>query len=520
MNKGSSLTGIFLLLSLALAACAPAATPTPTVPPAVDPPATEAPAAEPPSTPSLEPVVFTAPPMEVGSKFFYVDGSILVAVPAGEFLMGHGGQDDPEHTVYLDDFWIYRSPVTNSQYARCVEAGDCAIPDLKLNTAYGDPHRANDPVAGVNYEQGASYCEFVNGRLPTEAEWEKTARGPDGNIYPWGDATPTCDLLNAAQCVNKTTDVTTYPQGQSYYEALDLAGNVFEWVADWYRSTYYGESPAENPLGPDNGNQRSVRSNGFDSEFYLSESARRSSLPPVEKRSDLGFRCVVEDPTYFAPYCELALVYGDPLGGGSPGGGGLASVTCPIINVSQGLNCGPNYTPETYVTFSGNPASTPLDITAPGMPDCQDLGGNQYKCFTYASLTAKADCEVILPGDPSCPPGYSPSGNVCVPDAGNEGRCLAGFNYDPATQCCSALPGAPGPNVPLPLCPAGTYYANPPGICVDVPTAGNVLLPVTVQLKTCGPGDNGGCEEPPAGCPGVTGAPGGGTWDPVNCKCN
>jgi formylglycine-generating enzyme required for sulfatase activity len=518
MNKIYWLTGILSLLLLLFSACAPAATPTSDAPPVDDQPAIEPPATEVPATAVLEPVVLAGPPMEVGSQFLYVDGSTLVAVPAGEFLMGHGGTDDPEHTVYLDDFWIYRTPVTNSQYARCVDSGLCSDPDLQDNRVFRDSYRANDPVVGVNYDQAVSYCEFVNARLPTEAEWEKTARGPEGNIYPWGEAVPTCDLLNASQCVNKTTDVTIYPQGQSYYEALDMAGNVFEWVADWYRSTYYGESPAENPLGPQSGNQRSVRSNGFDSEFYLSESARRSSLLPTEQRRDLGFRCVVENPTYYAPYCEQVLFYGGDAGNGNLAGG-LPAEFCPNLSVSQGENCGPNYSPYTVVTFNSNPANTVMQINVPGMPDCQDLGGGQYICYSSVVVSASAACEMILPEGPGCPPGYTLNGDVCIPDVGNEGRCLPGFNYDPASQCCSAIPGSPGANIPLPLCPVGTYYANPPGACVPIPAAGTIVVSEVVGLKTCGPGDNGGCEEPPGGCPGPTGGPGGGTWDPVNCVC-
>ncbi len=517
MKSLHRLAGLFLLALLALAACAPAATPVATEPPATEPPAGEAPAAEAPaggsSTPELAPVVLSGPPMEVGSQFLYVDGSLLVAVPAGEFIMGHDQPDNPQHSVYLDDFWIYRTAVTNAMYARCVDLGGCEPPDEQDNPIFRDPYRQNDPVVGVDYARAAGYCEFVNGRLPTEAEWEKTARGPEGSTYAWGEDTPTCDLTNLSDCVSKTTDVTSYPEGQSYYEALDTAGNVFEWVADWYRATYYGEAPAENPLGPESGTKRSVRSSGFDSPFYYAELFRRYSSAPDETRPDLGFRCVIEDPTYYAPYCERVVVYGGDGGNGDLNGGGTAAESCPEIGIGQGENCGPNNTPYTVVTFASPPA-VPVTINVPGMPDCQDVGNNQYVCYSSVAVSITVACDVFLPGDPGCPPGYTQNGDVCVPDGSSEGRCLPGFNFDPAGQCCSAVPGSPGANLPLPACPVGTYYANPPGACVPIPAAGTVMISDVVGLKTCGPGGGGDCE--PQTCPvGATAL----KWCQASCSC-
>ena len=147
------------------------------------------------STVTLTPIVLSGPPMEVGSTFQYVDGSILVAVPGGPFTMGHGGSDNPEHTVTLSDFWIYKAKVVNQQYALCVNAGKCTLPDKIDDFTYADATHANDPVVGVTWAQASDYCSFVHGQLPTEAQWEKTARGPDGNIYPWGNNSPACDLL-------------------------------------------------------------------------------------------------------------------------------------------------------------------------------------------------------------------------------------------------------------------------------------------------------------------------------------
>ena len=164
------LTGMIILGACNLPAGTQAPIETDQPPTETEPPTlTEVPI-EPTLTPTLVPLDLSGPPMEVGSKYPYVDGSVLVAVPGGEFTMGHGGEDNPEHTVNISSFWIYRAKVTNSQYAFCVSVGECTPPDLKDNVGYGDLLNANHPVVGVNHAQAAAYCEFVHGRLPTEAE--------------------------------------------------------------------------------------------------------------------------------------------------------------------------------------------------------------------------------------------------------------------------------------------------------------------------------------------------------------
>ena len=224
--------------ALVLNSCAPASTPIPPTPTRLPPTAT------------LVPLDLSAP-MQTGSSFTYVDGGTLVAVPSGPFLMGHGTADNPEHKVTLSDFWIYAMKVTNTQYALCVAEGQCTPPDSVDNLNYSDFASQNNPVVGVTYDQAVAYCNYVNGSLPTEAQWEKAARGQDGNLYPWGKADPVCDLLNFNNCVRDTTDVTKYPKGKSFYGALDMEGNVFEWTADWYDPLYYKISPPGDPPGPD-----------------------------------------------------------------------------------------------------------------------------------------------------------------------------------------------------------------------------------------------------------------------------
>jgi formylglycine-generating enzyme required for sulfatase activity len=530
------LFGFVTVLTILMTACAPKAIP--------QPPATELPATEPPSvteppvatepatlvptatettvveaTPTLQVIDLAGPLMEVGSTWQYVDGSTLVAVPAGEFIMGHGNPDNPEHKVTLSEFWIYRNEVANKQYALCVALGKCSPPDPQANPAFGNPLRVNEPVIGVNWDQAQAYCKFVNGRLPTEAEWEKTARGPEGNIYPWGDATPGCDLANIGRCKPGVTPVTEYPQGASFYGATNMAGNVFEWVADWYSPNYYGQSPAENPLGPELGTFRSVRSSSFESDSYLAESARRFREKPIEQRPDLGFRCVVEDPAAMAPWCQMVAIVNPDQSGSGPSGVSLPSPSCPSVGVSTFGFC--NSTPNGKIpaaTVNFNPDALPAGtlITYPGgcSLDSTTADPNDYYCTGGGSASIQALCTVPPPPVPAgCEPGYTLNGNTCEYTGGLPGeQCLPGVNYDPATQCCGATTGVTDSYT---LCPAAApYYAG--GVCQPWPVADyEAPVIVTVSLGTCSTGGtNDGCPQPPAGvsCKPYSG-------DPKNCCC-
>ena len=228
----------------------------------------------------------------------WVDGSTLVYFPSGEFIMGadeedNPDQDNPAHTVSLGSFWIYQTEVTNLMYAKCVEEEcdppivDPAIPDYTL------PEQANKPVVGVSWEMAKTYCQWAQGQLPSEAQWEFAARGLNGNTFPWGEDEPTCDLLNFNDCVGETTAVDAYPDGSSPYGVLGMAGNVSEWVADWYQEDYYAEALPENPTGPENGQARSIRGSSYQSGSEQVPSSQRFYLEPDEYRTDLGFRCVV-----------------------------------------------------------------------------------------------------------------------------------------------------------------------------------------------------------------------------------
>jgi len=175
----------------------------------------------------------------------------MVLVPRGEFIMGSNDhQDEKPHNVVLDAYYIDKYEASNKDYKDFMKATGHAAP------AYWDDPRLNkpeQPVVGVNWYDGSAFCEWKGKRLPTEAEWERAAKGPDGHAhYPWGHQLDT-SKANYGQTVGRTTAVDSYPEGVSGYGAYNMAGNVFEWVADWYDPGYFNVSPAMNPQGPATG---------------------------------------------------------------------------------------------------------------------------------------------------------------------------------------------------------------------------------------------------------------------------
>ncbi len=488
-----------LLLLVLLAACGPNSQPITAVPPT----ATLVPVAiQAAPTATLVPVALAGPEMKVGSTYPYVDGTLLVAVPGGPFTMGRGGQDNPQHTVNVGDFWIYSTKVTNQQYAFCVGLGQCTPPDLQDNQGYNDPSRSNFPVVGVKWAQAQAYCTFVHGTLPTEAQWEKTARGPNGNIYPWGNNAPICDVLNFNNCVGKTTTVIKYPQGASYYSALDMEGNTFEWVADWYDPLYYKNGPAQDPLGPDSGLARSVRSASYKANSDQVQAAVRFKLNPGEHHRDLGFRCVVADPTYFAPFCQTMVDYGKSASGGNTSGG--SGSQCQPAKIVAFEDCATGNTPVNNVHLEASPPTriTGVTVSANGSdasglckPAFTGLGDTStHVCPLGLTITITAACDVSpqTADAASCPSNIytlSPDGKTCTAK-GSPGQCLPGYSYDPALMCCSAVPGNASK-----ICSTGFHEYQ--GACVsDGSGLYNVAgdLVVTQSGKTCTPGGgSSGC---------------------------
>jgi len=229
-----------------------------------------------------------------------VDGMPLVCVPAGDFLMGStgdtGNSEKPQHTVYMDAYWIDQTEVTNAQYARCVAAGDCQAPgSVESNhrdNYYGNSKYADYPVIYVSWDDAVAYCEWAGRALPSEAEWEKAARGTDGRIYPWGNQVPNSGLLNFNMNIGDTTAVGSYPDGVSPYGALDMAGNVWEWTQDWYDENYYSSQTTwRNPAGPSSGDGRVVRGGSWVNNSRNVRAANRGWFAPVIRDIDQGFRC-------------------------------------------------------------------------------------------------------------------------------------------------------------------------------------------------------------------------------------
>lgn len=300
----------------ALAGILPAsATPEPTaIPPTATPTATPAPTIVPTATPlqaaQTTPIpAVAAQPLEPGtSAFRLADGVEMRFVSAGTFLMG---TDDlarksdarPRHTVMLSDFWIDRTEVTNARYELCVDAGLCDPPVTRRY--YDSPNYAHHPVTYVRYTQAVSYCLWLASEteqplgLPTEAQWEKAAAWnpftETAYDYPWGDTQPNPDLLSYSESfAGGAAPVGSYPNGASAYGVFDMAGNVWEWVADWYDANAYKSSGvAVDPTGPASGTRRVTRGGGWLNDASLVVINVRNWSSPTAAGDNLGFRCAL-----------------------------------------------------------------------------------------------------------------------------------------------------------------------------------------------------------------------------------
>jgi formylglycine-generating enzyme required for sulfatase activity len=298
------------------------------------------------------PMPRSQPSLPIETRRRETDDMVMVYVPSGEFEMGNEGiqwvwngglalgdlglqvytDESPPHTVYLDAFWFDQTEVTVAMFREFVAA--TGYQTAAERDGWGAPYRpgpeepewphvtgadwmrphgpdsiaADDhPVVQVSWDDAAAYCEWAGGALPTEAQWEKAARGLDGRAWPWGDAydgnrgnfcDKGCPMEPWRDPRNDdgyafTAPVGSYPDGASAYGALDMAGNVWEWVADWYAADYYEDSPYVNPLGPLSGDEHAQRGGAWiDTQSRVRATVRHATGPWV-RCDDLGFRCAV-----------------------------------------------------------------------------------------------------------------------------------------------------------------------------------------------------------------------------------
>jgi len=512
-----------------LSACA---TPTPVVVvvTATSAPPTETPAPEP--TATLVPVPLSGP--QNGTTMKWVEGSTLVYIPSSEFVMGNGGFDAPIRTVALDGFWMYETKVTNRMYAQCVAVGNCTAPTAELGgPVYSNPQYANHPVVGVTWDQSQAYCGWAQGQLPTEAQWEKAARGTGGNVYPWGNDSPACDFLNMSFCSGRTSEVDAFPDGVSPYGLFDMAGNLFEWVNDWYGETYYSGAPVSNPTGPDSGQYRSIRGSSFESDFDQVESAMRHFGAQAYHSRDLGFRCAVTEPLFFAPYCQTAayipsgvivsngceLPQTSVAGQYCAAGNSFATVALPdgaVYDVSKELECEEAVVDGQRLLTCRGPqareATNEITVCNPTCSNSPDVTGASPTCDPGYTLDAAAGSCNYAPiesqvGVSGCPVGYVLADNggqqSCVIGTNTSGECPAGLYFDSLAARCVAPTGLA--NLPYGIndsalaaqsysgCPSGFSY-NDTFQCCQAVTGGTYPgcspgYTFNAELGACSPGE-------------------------------
>ncbi|HOV31199.1 MAG TPA: SUMF1/EgtB/PvdO family nonheme iron enzyme [Anaerolineaceae bacterium] len=249
--------------------------------------------------------------IEENERLREVDGAVEVLIPAGEFFFGcdpqHNGgfeclpDELPLQRLYLEMFAIDKFEVTNVQYARCVAAGACEEPVYTYSATresyYDNPAYANYPVSGISWNEAYAYCTWVGGRLPTEAEWEKAARGETMRAYPWGDEEPNCNLANSRDdrmgaCVGDTAPVGSYPLGASPYGVMDMAGNVWEWMMDYYAVGLDGTRENIDPTTVSLDYPRTVKGGAWDYSWSWMRIAYNSDHGPDEHKISFGFRCM------------------------------------------------------------------------------------------------------------------------------------------------------------------------------------------------------------------------------------
>ena len=490
-------------------------------------PTVEAPI-EPSPTSAIEAVAFDPP--AAGERMLWTDSSTVVYVPGGSFVMGQDEKEpsdhSPVHTVTLGPFWIYQAEVTNRMYRTCVELGICTEPTQSL--WYADPEYDNAPVSGVDWNQAKAYCEWMHGRLPTEAEWELAARGTDARPYPWGKDELTCDLLNFLDCLVPSVPdaVRSYPLGASPYKVADMAGNVSEWVADWYAEDYYAASPANSPLGPLTGEERVVRGSCYLSPLEETEIFLRSSQNPLQSQPSLGFRCVLDsDGQVGAPLCQVLSFQPswDPLAGETEPAEvetievsaicGLHNDGTPWYSAAVNSNFKMRDLPAESLTFSSPQGEIVCDADVQFQAVCGGPAVRRPGQPLTVTVCVKPEGPATLA--PTCPQsyGYNPSLGLCeyepISDGGpcNAGTMVEGYGclYPPQDG----------------VCPVGFFSASYTGEEVCVPSGGPDSADPEHPLATCPPGlvfdDSNLCCEYPANV--LPTCPMGSTLDEQSGQC-
>jgi formylglycine-generating enzyme required for sulfatase activity len=224
------------------------------------------------------------------------DGAVMVKIPEGEFHMGNletEGHPQP-HTVYVSTFLMDKTPVTWGQYEKFLEATGWPLPP---DEPYWGIHD-DQPAVFVTWEESRAYCEWVGGRLPTEAEREKAARGTDERKYPWGDEEPNPMLATFRHNWGyvASTPVGSHPAGASPYGLLDMGGNVWEWCEDWFDPKYPEVSPKKDPRGPATGRSHVVKGGSWDSRPSVLSASSRNFGYLGYREGDFGFRCAADPP--------------------------------------------------------------------------------------------------------------------------------------------------------------------------------------------------------------------------------
>jgi len=249
------------------------------------------------------------PPKKVAPSSY----SGMVLIPQGSFEMGSRkslreldpvaifqadrhmlGPEDPAHEVILDAYYIDLYEVTNADFKKYLEAtGSKTLPRYWKDAHFNQP---TQPVVGTTWKEAQACCQSKNKRLPTEAEWEKAARGKRPVKYPWGNEEPDKTRLNFNNQIGKTSPVGSFPEGKSDYGVFDLSGNVAEWVQDWHFPEYYLFSPKENPPGPDKGHYKIIRGGNWKNNAEDVRLTYRNAIVPKARSKTVGFRCVADAP--------------------------------------------------------------------------------------------------------------------------------------------------------------------------------------------------------------------------------